>query len=407
MSLIKPLRAMRPPADRVVRIAAPPYDVVSRAEAQAYAAGNPASFFHISRPEIDLGPEVDEHADLVHQRGAENIRRFVDAGWLRRDSSDAFYIYRQRMGAHVQTGLVAVASLAAYDDGRIRKHELTRPDKEDDRTRHIDALGANDEPVFLTYRARRPIDALIAEAASASPEYDFATEDGVAHTFWVVRGALNGRIAEAFNDVDRMYIADGHHRSAAASRARALRRERGLGTGGHDFFLVVAFPDDQVQILDYNRIVRDLAGHSPEQFLARVGERFDVEPGRSKKPERIHEFGMYLQGRWYRLRTKPGAFQETPLGVLDVNILQENLLAPILGVKDQRQDQRIQFIGGIRGTDELERRVSSGEFAVAFALYPTTVEQLISIADAEEIMPPKSTWFEPKLRSGLVVHVFD
>jgi uncharacterized protein (DUF1015 family) len=406
MPLIKPLRGLRPPPERVLDISAPPYDVVSREEAQAHAAGNPASFFHISRPEIDLGPEVDEHADAVHARGAENLRRFVDAGWLRQDAGESFYVYRQRMGAHVQIGVVAAASLAAYDEGRIRKHELTRPDKEDDRTRHIDALGANDEPVFLTYRASRRIDALVSEASGAQAEYVFVTEDGVAHTFWVVRGALNARLAEAFEEIDRLYIADGHHRSAAASRVRTLRRERGSGAGGHDFFLAVAFPDDQVQILEYNRVVRDLAGRSPEQLIARAGERFEIEPDAGKKPSRLHEFGMYVGGRWYRLRARPGSFPDTPVAILDVSILQENLLAPILGVGDPREDERIQFVGGIRGTAELERRVDSGEFAVAFAMYPTSLQQLMSIADAEAVMPPKSTWFEPKLRSGLILHPF-
>lgn len=407
MSLLEPLRGLRPPKEHVVEIAAPPYDVVSREEARAYAAGKPRSFFHISRPEIDFGPEVEEHADGVYGRGADNLRRFMDAGWLRRDAEESFYVYRLRMGAHVQTGLVAAASIAAYDEGRIRKHELTRPDKEDDRTRHFDALGAIDEPVFLTYRANRAIDALVAEAAIGPIEYEFIAEDGVAHTFWVVSSQLKGRLVEALRGLERLYIADGHHRSAAASRARGLRRGRGAGAGGHDFFLAVAFPDDQLQILDYNRVVRDLAGLTAEELRARVGQRFEIEPSSAKKPSRLHEFGMYLDGKWYRLRAKAGSFPETPIGVLDVSILQENLLGPILRVGDPRQDARVQFVGGARGTEELERRVDSREFAVAFAMYPTSLEQLMTIADTGAVMPPKSTWFEPKLRSGLIVHLFD
>jgi uncharacterized protein (DUF1015 family) len=408
MAQLKPFRGIRPPAEKVADVAAPPYDVVSRDEARAYAAENPACFFHISRPEIDFGPDVDEHAEEVYARGQVNFRRFLQAGWLRPDVDASFYVYRQRMGAHVQVGLVAAASVDEYDDGRIRKHELTRPDKEDDRTRHLDALGANDEPVFLTYRASAGIDVLVKEAISVPPEYDFVAEDGIAHTFWVVRGPLNARIAEAFQGIPRLYIADGHHRSAAASRVRALRRGRGAGAGGHDFFLAVAFPHEQIQILDYNRVVRDLAGHSQEELLARIRERFEVvEPSAEKKPLRLHEFGMYLAGRWYRLRAKPGSFAETPVGVLDVSILQENLLSPILGIGDQRTDPRIQFVGGIRGMGELERLVDSGGFSVAFALYPTSLDQLMAIADADAIMPPKSTWFEPKLRSGLILHSFD
>ena len=406
MALMRPFRGLRPPPEHAARIAAPPYDVVSREEARAYAAGNPASFFHISRPEIDFAPDVDEHADVVYARGAENLRRFVEVGWLRRDAEESFYLYRQRMGAHLQVGIVGAASVEAYDDGRIRRHELTRPDKEDDRTRHIDALGGNDEPLFLTYRASRTIDGLVSEGLATPPEYDFVSEDGVAHTFWVVRGALNRRLIEALEDVDRLYVADGHHRTAAASRVRKLRRERGAGTGGHDFFLAVVIPDDQVQILEYNRVVRDLAGNSPERLLARIGERFEIDAEAGKKPARLHEFGMYLGGRWYRLRARPGSFADTAVDSLDVAILQENLLAPILQVSDPRQDARIQFVGGIRGADELKRRVDSGEFAVAFTLYPTSLQQLMTIADAEAIMPPKSTWFEPKLRSGLILHSF-
>ncbi|MBX5482890.1 MAG: DUF1015 domain-containing protein [Myxococcaceae bacterium] len=408
MALLQPFRGLRPPKDLVQQIAAPPYDVMNRDEARAFSAGNEKSFFHVSRPEIEFGPDVDEHADVVYARGRENLNRFRQAGWLRMDEAPVFYVYRQKMGAHVQTGLVAAASVEEYDDGRIRKHELTRADKEDDRTRHIDALGANDEPVFLTYRADPAIDALIAEATRSTPEYDFTTEDGIGHTFWVLDRSMNPRIQRAFEKVPRLYIADGHHRSAAASRVRKLRRARGEAGAGHDGFLAVIFPHDQMQILDYNRVVKDLRGMTPEAFLARISGKFEIDdelPG--KKPGALHHFGLYLQGRWRRLRPKPGTFPNTPVGGLDVSILQNNLLGPVLGIGDPRTDRRIHFVGGIRGTEELERLVDSGEYAVAFSMFPTSLEQLMAIADANEIMPPKSTWFEPKLRSGLVLHPFD
>lgn len=407
MSVLKPFRGLRPPREWVRQIAAPPYDVVNREEARAYAAGNERSFFHVSRPEIEFGPEVDEHDEPVYARGRENLAAFQERGWLRLDEAPCFYVYRQRMGAHVQTGLVAGASVDEYDDGRIRKHELTRADKEDDRTRHLDALSANDEPVFLTYRANEEIDQLIAEVTRGAPEYDFVTDDDIAHTFWVVRGEANQRIAAAFAPIERLYIADGHHRSAAASRVRKLRRDRGLQGPGHDAFLAVIFPDNQMQILDYNRVVKDLRGLSQEEFLARVREKFELQPAHGPKPRSLHEFGMYLGGLWHTLRARPGTYPETPVGVLDVSILQSNLLGPVLGIGDPRTDKRIHFVGGIRGTKELERLVDGGSYAVAFSMFPTSLEQLMAIADANQIMPPKSTWFEPKLRSGLVLHPFD
>jgi uncharacterized protein (DUF1015 family) len=407
MAQLKPFRGLRPPKELVLQLAVPPYDVVSREEAAQIAKGNERSFFHVSRPEIDFGPEVDEHHDVVYARGQENLGAFVERGWLRRDPEPVFYVYRQRLGDHVQTGLVAAASVDEYDRGDIRRHELTRADKEDDRTRHLDALGANDEPVFLTYRAQSGLDALMAEVTRAAPEYDFTSDDGIGHTFWTVPGSLVGRIASAFREVDRLYIADGHHRSAAASRVRRLRRERGAGEGGHDQFLAVVFPHDQLKILDYNRVVRDLNGLSPEGLLDRIRSRFEVVRTSEKRPSKLHAFGMYLGRSWYLLTARPGSFPQSPVGVLDVSILQDNLLGPMLGIGDPRKDSRIGFVGGIRGTDELERRVDSGEYAVAFSMFPTSLEQLMAIADANEIMPPKSTWFEPKLRSGLVLHPFD
>ncbi len=405
MAELRPFRGVRPPKDLVRHLVAPPYDVVNAEEARAYAHGNPRSFFRISRPEIDLAPGTDEHAEEVYALGRKNLEQFLGEGWLRQEGPPSFYLYRQRMGAHEQTGVVAAASVAEYDAGRIKKHELTRADKEDDRTRHVDMLGGNDEPVFLTYRASPEISALVQEGTLGEPEYDFTAEDGIGHTFWVVQGELNARLEEAFRAVPALYIADGHHRSAAASRVHGLRRERG-DAGGHDRFLAVVFPHDQMRILDYNRVVKDLNGLTREELLSRLGERFEVKEGGPKKPQQAHSFGMYLEGAWYQLQAKPGTFEQTPTGELDVTILQRNVLEPLLGIGDPRKDARIHFVGGIRGMEELERLVDGGGWKVAFSMYPTSLEQLMAISDAGEIMPPKSTWFEPKLRSGLVLHLF-
>lgn len=405
MADLQPFRGVRPAEALGQTLCTPPYDVVNTAEARAYAEGNPRSFFHVSRPEVGLPLDTDEHSDAVHVQGRRNLERFFAEGWLHQDDAPCFYLYRQRMGSHVQTGVVALARVDEYDQGLIRKHELTRPDKEDDRTRHIDTLGGNDEPVFLTYRAVPSIDALMEEATRAQPQYDFTTEDGIGHTFWRVDGALNARLTAAFHEVPLLYIADGHHRSAAASRVHSLRSQRGE-TGGHGRFLAVVFPHDQMQILAYNRVVKDLNGLTPEVFLARLGERFEVTRAPVERQDRPHQFGMYLEGVWYQLTARPGTFGSTPTEALDVSILQNNVLGPLLGIRDPRKDKRIQFVGGIRGTAELERLVDSGEWRVAFSLHPTSLEQLMAIADAGEIMPPKSTWFEPKLRSGLVLHLF-
>ena len=402
MSLLKPFAALRPPKSRVLQVASLPYDVVSTAEARAYAQGNPDNFFHVSRPEIGLSQGTDEHSEAVYAQGAKSLKDFIARGVLVADKTPRFYVYRQRMGAHLQTGLVAAASVDEYDRGTIKKHELTRQDKEDDRTRHIDVLNANDEPVFLAYRADSAIDSLIAQICTEAPEYDFVTEDGIGHTFWVAPDVFTARVSKAFSSVATLYIADGHHRSAAASRVHALR---GSKAGNHDGFLAVVFPHNQLQILDYNRLVKDLNALEPAKFLEQVAERFVVEKG-SGKPQAPHHFGMFLKGGWHALTAKSGTWETTPTGVLDVTILQNNLLGPVLGIGDPRLDKRIDFVGGIRGMKELERRVNSGSAAVAFAMFPTTLEQLMAIADASEIMPPKSTWFEPKLRSGLVVHPF-
>ncbi len=407
MSVLKPFRGLRPPKELVLKVAAPPYDVVNREEAKRYAEGNPQSFFRVSRPEIDLPASVDEHADEVYGLALANLRAFVEAGWLRRESAPSFYVYRQTMGAHVQVGLVAGASVDEYDRGLIKKHELTRADKEDDRTHHIEKLGGNDEPVFLTYRADPRIDTLMAGIVASEPEYDFVTDDGIGHTFWVVPTGQNAQIEKAFGAVPQLYIADGHHRSAAASRVRKLYREAGRKADGAEAFLAVIFPHDQMQILDYNRVVKDLNGLEVETFVQELRESFDVDTAKEQKPAALHQFGMYLGKRWYRLTAKPHVIENTPTGVLDVSILQKRLLGPVLGIGDPRTDKRIHFVGGIRGMGELERLVDSEQYRVAFSMFPTTLEQLMAISDAGDIMPPKSTWFEPKLRSGLVLHPFE
>ena len=372
------------------------------------AASNPLSFLHVVKPEIDLAPGTDVYAPEVYQTGAANLRRLVDDGALIREEVPALYLYRQRMGAHVQTGLVAGASVVEYEADLIKKHEHTRPVKEDDRTRHIDALDANTGPVFLTYKARPEIDALVEQITAADPTYDFVAPDGIQHVLWVVDNeSERDALVAAFAEVPELYVADGHHRSAAGTRIRALRRDANpdhTGDESYNYFLSVIFPDNQMMILDYNRVVRDLNGLDPEAFLAGLGERFEMEPCEDGCPARRRCFGMYLGGRWFRLTAKEGSFPaDDPVSSLDVAILQDNLLAPVLGIGDPRSDERIDFVGGIRGLGELERKVDSGEWAVAFALHPTSIEQLFSVADAGLVMPPKSTWFEPKLRSGLIV----
>jgi uncharacterized protein (DUF1015 family) len=407
MARIEPFRAYRPPRALAERIAAPPYDVLNSQEAREMAAGNPLSFLHISKPEIDLDPQIDPHDPSVYARGLENLRRAIAQGELVRDPVSSLYVYQQRMGDHVQAGIVAGASVDEYEADRIKKHEHTRPDKEDDRTRHIDVLDANDEPVFLTYPAQADIDGLIDAVRAGSPEYDFVSADGIGHTVWTIGDpARVAALVRAFATVPLLYVADGHHRSAAATRVRALRRDANKGHRGdeaYNFFLAVIFPHDEMKIMAYNRVVKDLRGSSPSEFLARVAERFDIAPAAKPEPDAPRSFGLYLDQRWHRLTARPGSFPaDDPVASLDVAILQDNLLAPLLGIADPRRDQRIDFVGGIRGTAELERRCAAG-WAAAFALYPTSISQLMAVADAGLVMPPKSTWFEPKLRSGLIV----
>ncbi len=408
MAKLKPFKAWRPRPDVCAEVASPPYDVLSSDEARQMAAENPVSFLHVVKPEIDLEKGTDVYAPAVYAKGAENLKRLMDDGVLIQEAAPAFYLYRQRMGDHVQTGLVAGASVDEYEADLIKKHEHTRPVKEDDRTRHIDALDANTGPVFLTYRARPEIDRLVDRLTGGEPVYDFVAPDGIQHVLWVVVDADDrDALADAFALVPELYVADGHHRSAAGTRIRSLRRDANAdhtGEEAYNYFLSVIFPDDQMMILDYNRVVRDLNGLDAEAFVAAVGKNFDASRVENGKPARARCFGMYLDGRWHRLTAKEGSFpSDDPVRSLDVAILQENLLAPVLGIGDPRSDERIDFVGGIRGLAELERKVDSGEWAVAFALHPTSIDQLFAVADAGLVMPPKSTWFEPKLRSGLVV----
>ena len=404
MTLLRPFRGVRPAKSAVAQVAAPPYDVVSSDEARALAAGKPDSFLRISRPEVGLPPGTDEHSDAAYAQGRVALQDFLARGVLAQDPEPRFYAYRQVMGDHRQLGLVAVASVQGYDDGLIKKHELTRADKEDDRTRHVDVLGGNDEPVFFAYRARKEIDALLTEVTRGAPEYDFQTDDGIGHTLWIVPPPLQGRLQPELDRIPVLYIADGHHRSAAASRVRKLRAGR---PGSHDWVLAVSFPHDQLRILPYNRLLKDLAGLDRDAFLAKVSETFEVRSPGAATPARRHEFGLYLDGAWRTLVAKPGTWPDTPVGALDVSILQENLLRPVLGIGDPRTDKRIDFVGGIRGTGELEKRVAAGQARLAFSMYPTSLDELFAIADAGQIMPPKSTWFEPKLRSGLFLHLFE
>jgi len=412
MARIEPFRGVRPRKDIAHLVAAPPYDVLTSEEARELAAGNPYSFLHVGKPEIDLPPGTDLYSDAVYAKGKENFERFLSEGTIVPDRTRDFYIYKQVWGDHVQVGLVAAAACQDYLDDIIKKHELTRVDKENDRMRHIETLGSQTGPVFLTYRRRDDVDALMAEGMARAPEVDITTYDGVRHVFYVVDGpALVGRIRQAFAAIDFLYVADGHHRSAAATRIKVKRDKERPGRTGREednFFLAVIFPHSQMKILPYNRVVRDLNGLEAAEFLAKVGEKFIVRPGAAPSPEKCRHFAMFLDGAWHGLEARPGTFDPAdPIGSLDVSVLQNNLLGPILGIADPRTDKRIDFVGGIRGTGELEKKVLSGRFRVAFSFYPTTIEQLFAVADGGKVMPPKSTWFEPKLKDGLVVHMID
>jgi uncharacterized protein (DUF1015 family) len=409
-ALFRPFRALRPASGQAAAVAAPPYDVLNTDEARARAAGKPHSFLHISKPEIDLPAAIDPYAPDVYARGAENLKSLIDQGVLVRDEQARYYAYRLRMGEHVQTGIAGVASVAAYDVNRVRKHEFTRPDKEDDRVRQITALNAQTGPVLLAYRADIELRALLRRIAAGNPAYDITADDGVVHTLWLIDLPSDIQaIEQRFTAMPAVYIADGHHRSASASRVAAARNgAAATGDESHDWFLSVAFPHDEMRILDYNRVVRDLNGLGVQGFLDAIGGKFSVSTiGAPAKPERVGDFGMYLAGQWYRLGIDQTLIPADPVASLDVSLLQDHLLAPVLGIGDPRRDKRIDFVGGIRGLGELERRVDSGEMAVAFALYPTSLSALMAVADANQVMPPKSTWFEPKLADGLLSHVLD
>lgn len=413
MSLIRPFTGLRPVAGRAADVAAPPYDVLNTAEARQRAEGRQWSFLHISKPEIDLAEGTDPYTDEVYAKGASNLQGMIDEGVLARDEQPSYYFYRLIMGEHEQMGLVAVASVADYDTNRIRKHEFTRPDKEDDRVRNIDALNAQTGPVFLTYKHSTVVDEVAAQVTQAVADVDITADDGVKHTLWVVNDIdLVDKLTATFDAMDCLYIADGHHRSAAASRVCAARKASNpshTGDESYNYFLSVIFPDNQMKILDYNRVITDLNGLNAETLLAKIGEAFDVEMREAPvSPSKNGEFGMYLDGNWYQLNIHADRIpQDDPVASLDVSLLADQLIEPLLDISDPRRDKRIDFVGGIRGLAELERRVNSGEVAVAFSLYPTRIDQLMAVADSGNVMPPKSTWFEPKLADGLVSHVLD
>jgi uncharacterized protein (DUF1015 family) len=413
LHLIRPFAGLRPAPGRAADVAAPPYDVLSTAEARARAAGKPWSFLHISKPEIDLPPGADPYAAQVYAKAAENLQRMLEQKVLERDPKPCYYAYRLIMAGHAQTGVVVAASVADYDRNRIRKHEFTQPDKEDDRVRQIEALNAQTGPVLLAYPNAPDVDALLAQFARREPVTDVTADTGVRHSLWRIDDAVDvDRLTGAFDAMPALYIADGHHRSAAASRVAASRRAanpRHTGTESYNFFLAVAIAHHEMRILSYNRAVTDLNGLSRQQFLSKIGKMFALHaaPG-AVTPAKPGEFGLYLTGQWYRLNIHPSLVPvDDPVGRLDVSLLADRLLAPVLGITDPRRDKRIDFIGGIRGLAELEKRVDDGDMAAAFSMFPTGMEELMAVADAGLVMPPKSTWFEPKLADGLVSHVLD
>ncbi len=410
MKLLSPFRGLRPVAEKVADVVAPPYDVVNTAEARELASDKPLSFLHVSKPEIDLPAGTDPYDESVYQRGADSFNAMINDGVLVRDEVPCYYIYQLTMGDHVQTGIAAAASIAAYDKNIIRKHEFTRPVKEDDRVNQIKALRAQTGPVLLTYRQRDDVDALVEKKQTETPVYDITSDDGVRHCFWVVDDAeMVAAFDQAFSQMDYLYIADGHHRSAAASRVCAMKENQTDENSPCEHFLAVMFPDNQVDIIDYNRVVKDLNGYSNEDFLAEIKKRFSLTASDTPvKPVEKGQYGMYLDGQWYSLSINEECTDSADaVERLDVQMLDSNLIAPILDITDPRRDMRIDFVGGIRGLEGLEKRVDSGEMAVAFSLFPTGLDELMAVADAGKVMPPKSTWFEPKLADGLVSYVLD
>lgn len=414
MAKVKPFKGVRPPRELVEQVASRPYDVLNSEEARAEAAGNPMSLYHIIKPEIDFEPGMDEHDARVYDKAVENFRMFQDKGWLRQDEKENYYIYAQTMDGRTQYGFVVAAWVPDYMEGRIKKHELTRRDKEEDRMKHVRCNNANVEPVFFAFPDNEALEQIIRDVTAGEPEYDFTAPDGFGHTLWVISDPkMIEKVTEEFGKIPNMYIADGHHRSAAAALVGAEKAKNNpnhTGDEEYNYFMAVAFPASHLRVIDYNRVVRDLNGMTPAEFLTRLGENFTVEEkgAETYHPTGLHNFALYLDGKWYSLTAKPGTYNDDdPIGVLDVTVSSDLILRDLLGITDLRSDKRIDFVGGIRGLEELKRRVDSGEMAMALALYPVTMKQIMDIADTGNIMPPKTTWFEPKLRSGLIIHKLD
>ena len=414
MAKVKPFRGVRPPKEYVEKVASKPYDVLSSEEARAEAGDNEMCLYHIIKPEIDFEPGTGEHEPKVYDKAVENFKKFQEKGWLVQDTQDCYYIYAQTMDGRTQYGFVVGASVEDYLTGRIKKHELTRREKEADRMHHIEINNANIEPVFLAFPDNSILEDIIDRTAQTTPEYDFVSEDGIGHTLWVIKDQETiDTITKEFGEIPYLYIADGHHRTAAAAHVgeeKAKADPNHNGTEEYNYLLAVCFPQSHLKVMDYNRVVVDLNGNTEEQFLEKLADKFIVEEKGAEiyKPEKLHNFSLYLAGKWYSLTAKEGTYDDNdPIGVLDVTISSDYILRDILGITDLRTDKRIDFVGGIRGLGELKRRVDSGEMKLALALYPVTMKQIIDIADSGKIMPPKATWFEPKLRSGLIIHKLD
>ena len=414
MAKVKPFRGLRPPKAFVEQVASKPYDVLSSEEARAEAEGNEKSLYHIIKPEIDFEPGTGEHEQKVYDRAVENFQKFQREGWLVKDEKEQYYLYAQTMDGRTQYGLVVGASVDDYLTGKIKKHELTRKEKEVDRMHHIEINNANIEPVFLSFPTNEVLEQVIADTAQTAPEYDFVSEDGIGHTLWCIADdKVVNTITDAFGKIPYLYIADGHHRTAAAAHvgeAKAKADANHTGAEEYNYLLAVCFPESHLKVMDYNRVVKDLNGLSDEEFLQKVALHFEIEEKGEEiyKPATLHNFALYLSGKWYSLTAKEGTYDDTdPIGVLDVKISSDYILRDILNIQDLRTDKRIDFVGGIRGLGELKNRVDSGEMRMALALYPVTMRQIIDIADSGNIMPPKATWFEPKLRSGLIIHQLD
>ena len=415
MAILKPFRGLRPPVEIVKQLASRPYDVLNSEEARKEATGNPQSLLHITKAEIDLPKGIDEHSQEVYDKVVENFKMFQDKGWLVQDAEEKYYVYAQTMDGRTQYGIVGAAHIDDYFNNNIKKHELTRKDKEEDRMIHVRITNANVEPVFFSYPAHNEIDAIVAKVIKEKPVYDFVADEGFGHHFWIIEDrAVIERITEIFQtEIPYLYVADGHHRTAAAALVGQEKRKNNpnhTGQEEYNYFMAVIFPDNQLKIIDYNRVVKNLNGLSQSEFMAKLEQNFAVENMGTEiyKPAKLHEFSMYMAGNWYKLTAKQGTFNDTdPIGVLDVTILSNLVLDEVLGIKDLRTSKDIDFVGGIRGLGELKRRVDNGEMVAAFALYPVSMQQLIDIADTNNIMPPKTTWFEPKLRSGLAIHVLE